>query len=143
MLTAWDPFTDFNRVQRELERNFFGRRGVPAKAPVADFSPAIDIHEEKDALVVSAELPGVKREEIEISLDGDVLTLKGERKLEKDEQTKKYHRVERSYGSFVRYFQLPTTVDAEKIEAKLADGVLTLRLPKKEALKPKKIELKA
>ena len=143
MLTAWDPFADFNRMQRDLERGFFGRRGVPAKAPVADFSPAIDIHEEKDALVVSAELPGLKREEIEISLDGDVLSLKGERKFEKDEQNKKFHRVERSYGAFVRYFQLPTTIDPEKIEAKLADGVLTLRLPKKDVVKAKKIELKA
>jgi len=137
MLSLWEPFGELGRFQREMERSFAGLR----PGARGEFSPAVDVHEEKDAIVVRAELPGVKREEIDVSVDGNVLTLKGERKLEKEEEGKRYHRVERAYGSFVRYFQLPTTVDAERIEAKLADGVLTLRVPKKEAVKARKINV--
>ena len=110
--------------------------------------PILVVYEDKESLVISAELPGLKREEVEISLDGDILTLRGERKFEKEfEQRKegdgrKVHRVERSYGSFARSFQLPTNVDAEKAHAQLTDGVLTLRLPKKEVVKGRKIEVK-
>ena len=138
MLTVWDPFADLNRVQREIERNFFGPRSRGA-----DFAPPVDVHEDSESLVLRAELPGVKREDIDVGIDGNVLTLKGERKLEQEESGRKYHRVERSYGAFVRQFQLPTNVDATTIDAKLTDGVLTLRLPKKQELKARKIEVKA
>lgn len=138
MLTVWDPFADLNRLQRDLEKSFFGSRARPA-----DFAPPVDVHEDAEALVLRAELPGVKREDVDISIDGNVLSLKGERKLEQEENTRKYHRVERSYGSFVRQFQLPTNVDATSVEAQLADGVLTLKLPKKQELKARKIEVKA
>jgi HSP20 family protein len=138
MLTVWDPFADINRVHREIERNFFGPR-----ARGADFAPAVDVHEDTESLVLRAELPGVKREDIDVAIDGNVLTLKGERKLEKEESGRKYHRIERSYGSFVRQFQLPTNVDTSSIDAKLNEGVLTVRLPKKEELKARKVEVKA
>ncbi len=138
MLTAWDPFADLNRVHREFERNFFG----PRKRDV-DFAPAVDVHEDAESLVLRAELPGVKREDIDVAIDGNVLTLKGERRLENEESGNKYHRIERSYGSFVRQFQLPTNVDSTAVDANLSDGVLTLRLPKKQELKARKIEVKA
>ena len=138
MLTVWDPFADLNRMHRDIERNFFGPR-----TRGADFAPAVDVHEDADSLVLRAELPGVKREDIEIGIDGNVLTLKGERKLEKEEKGRKYHRIERSYGSFVRQFQLPTNVDATAVDAKLTDGVLTVQLAKKQELKARKIEVKA
>lgn len=138
MLSVWDPFADLNRVQRELEKNFFGPRNRPA-----DFAPAVDVHEDEEALVLRAELPGVKREDIDIQVDGNVLTLKGERKLEKEQESRRYHRIERSYGSFVRQFQVPTNIDATAIDAELNEGVLTLRLPKKAELKARKIEVKA
>jgi HSP20 family protein len=147
MLSVWDPFADLNRIQREFERNFFAPR-VPSRNGGADFAPQVDVYEDKESLVINAELPGLKREEVEISLDGDILTLRGERKLEKESESRKegdgkrYHRVERSYGSFVRSFQLPSNVDGEKAHAQLADGVLTLRLPKKEVVKGRKIEVK-
>ena len=137
MLSVWDPFADLNRVQRELENKFFGPRNRPA-----DFAPAVDVHEDEESLVLRAELPGVKREDIDIQVDGNVLTLKGERKLESEQQNRRYHRIERSYGSFVRQFQVPTNIDATNIDAQLADGVLTLRLPKKAELKARKIEVK-
>lgn len=137
MLTVWDPFADLNRMQREIERTFFGPRARPA-----DFAPAVDVFEDADTLELRAEVPGVKREDIEIGIDGNVLTVKGERKLEPESNGRKYHRVERSYGSFVRQFQLPTNVDASAIDAHLADGVLTVRLPKKAEMKPRKVEIK-
>ena len=138
MLSVWDPFADLNRMQRELERGFFSGRGKPA-----DFAPAVDVHEDDEALVLRAELPGVKQTDIDIQIDGNVLTLKGERKLEAEQKGRRYHRVERSFGTFVRQFQLPTNVDAQAIDANLEQGILTLRLPKKAETKTRKIEVKS
>lgn len=138
MLSVWDPFADLNRIQREFEKSYFGPRARPA-----DFAPPVDVFEDKDSLVLRAELPGVKREDIEVSIDSNVLTLKGERKLEKEEEGRRYHRVERAYGSFVRQFQLPSNIDPSTIDAKLTDGVLTIGLHKKEELKPRKIDVKS
>ena len=137
MLSVWDPFADLNRVQREFEKSFFGPRTRPA-----DFAPAVDVHEDSEQLVLRAELPGVKREDIEVSIDSNVLTLKGERKLENEEQGRRYHRIERAYGTFVRQFQLPSNVDSSQIDAQLSEGVLTVRLNKKQELKPRKIDIK-
>jgi HSP20 family protein len=137
MLSVWDPFADLNRMQREFEKSYFGPRGRQA-----DFAPSVDVLEDTEALILRAELPGVKREDIDVSVDSNVLTLKGERKLEHEEQERRYHRIERSYGSFVRQFQLPNNVDSTTIDAQLADGVLTLRLGKKQELKPRKIDVK-
>jgi HSP20 family protein len=138
MLSVWDPFADLNRVQRDFEKSFFGPR-----TRNADFAPAIDVHEDSERLVLQAELPGVKREDIEVSIDANVLTLKGERKLEKEEQGRRYHRIERSYGTFVRQFQLPSNVDSTQIDAQLSEGVLTVSLNKKQELKPRKIDVKS
>jgi HSP20 family protein len=136
MLSVWDPFADLNRIQREFEKSYFGPRSR------ADFAPAVDVHEDAESLVLRAELPGVKKEDVDISIDANVLTLKGERKLEKEEQGRRYHRVERAYGTFVRQFQLSSNIDSSKIDAQLADGVLTVRLAKREELKPRKIDVK-
>jgi HSP20 family protein len=141
MLNVWDPFADLNRLSRAFERDLSPR--VASKYGAADFAPSVDVHEDKDALVITAELPGFKREQVEISLDGEILTLKGERKFEREEKDRKYHRVERSYGTFVRSFQLPSNIDADKASAQLTDGVLTLRLPKKDIVKGRKIEVNA
>jgi len=137
MLSIFEPFGELGRFQRDMERNWAGLRSPNRN----EFSPAVDVYEEKEAIVVRAEVPGVKREEIDVSLDGNILTLKGQRKFEKEDEGKRFHRVEREYGAFVRQFQLPNTVDAEKIEAKLADGVLTLRVPKKDVVKARKINV--
>jgi HSP20 family protein len=137
MLSVWDPFADLNRVQREFEKSFFQGRNRPA-----DFAPMVDVHEDEDALVLRADLPGVNREDIEIQVDANVLTLKGERKLEQENDRRRYHRVERSYGSFVRQWQIPTNIDASKVDASFENGILTLKLPKKEEQKPRKIEIR-
>ena len=137
MLSVWDPFADLNRIQREFEKSYFGPRTRPA-----DFAPAVDVQEDAENLVLRAELPGVKKEDVDVSVDSNVLTLKGVRKLEKEEEGRRYHRIERSYGTFVRQFQIPSNIDATKIDASLNDGVLTLKLAKKQELKPRKIDVK-
>jgi len=140
MLSVWDSWSDLNRLERELRRNAYVPR-ASLKTARAEFVPPVDVHEEKDALVVVAELPGIKREDVEISIEKDVLTLKGQRAQAEEQENRRYHRVERNYGAFLRQFQLPTSVDAEKVEAKLADGILTVRLPIKEVLKARRIEV--
>lgn len=134
MLTRFDPFAEINRVQNQLSRSF----GESERT----FAPAVDIFEESDAIVVKAELAGVKPEEIHVEVENNVLSLRGERKLDKEEDKNGYHRIERWYGSFSRQFMLPRTVDAEKIDASTKDGVLTVRIPKKTEQKGQKIAVK-
>ncbi len=134
MLTRFDPFAEINRFQNQLSRSF----GESEKT----FAPAVDIFEESDAIVVKAELAGVKPEEIQVEVENNVLSLRGERKLDKEEDQNGYHRIERWYGSFSRQFMLPRTVDAEKIDASTKDGVLTVRIPKKTEQKGQKIAVK-
>lgn len=135
MLVRWDPFEEMNR----LHDHFFGGRGL-AKQP---FRVAVDIREEDDAFYVDAEVPGVAAQDVKVDVEKNVLTISGERKAEKDEAEGSYRRVERYYGTFSRSFTLPETVNADNIHADLRDGVLTLRLPKKEAPKPRAIPVNA
>lgn len=113
------------------------------QAPVTGrpWTPSVDIFETQDELVVKADLPEVKQEDIAINLENGVLSLKGERKFERKEDKAGYHRMERSYGSFARNFAIPETVDAEKVQAAFKDGVLTITLPKKEIAKPRAIKV--
>jgi len=105
------------------------------------WTPPVDIFETDNELVLKADLPDVKMQDIDIQLENGTLTLKGERKFEKDERSKGYHRIERSYGSFVRYFTLPETINTENVRAEYNAGVLTINLPKKEIAKPKAIKV--
>jgi HSP20 family protein len=109
---------------------------------VADWVPSVDVSETDGDYQIKAELPDVKKEDVKVTVENGVLTIQGERKQEKEEKGKKYHRVERSYGSFVRSFTLPDLVDEEKVKAEFKDGVLNLQLPKSEKAKPKAIEVK-
>jgi HSP20 family protein len=102
----------------------------------------VDISEDNNEYVVKAELPEMKKEEVKVSVENGELTISGERKIEKEEKGKKYHRIERSYGSFMRSFTLPETVSGEKVSAEFKDGILTVHLPKDEKTKPKSIEVK-
>lgn len=133
MLVRWDPFEEMNR----LHDQFFSGRGLAKQA----FQVAVDIREEGDAFYVDAEVPGLSSDDIKVDIEKNVLTLTGERKIEKEETKDKYRRVERQYGSFTRSFSLPETVDTENIAADLKDGVLELRLPKKEAPSPRNISV--
>lgn len=105
------------------------------------WSPSVDVYESEDALTVKADLPEVKVEDIDIRVENQTLTLRGERKFEKDESVTGYHRIERSYGEFVRSFAVPSTVDTDKVQADYKNGVLTITLPKKEAAKPRQVKV--
>src|ERR1700733_7939833 len=105
------------------------------------WSPAVDIIETEDAIALKADLPDVKIEDIDIRVENQTLTVRGQRKFERDENVKGYHRIERSYGEFVRSFSVPSTVDTEKVQADYKNGVLTIALPKKEAAKPRQVKV--
>jgi HSP20 family protein len=122
---------------------FFGRTPFSMAATEAIWSPLVDIHETKDAFLLMAELPGVKQEDVEVSVEGDTLTLKGERKREAEVKEDQYHRIERSYGRFERSILLPSVVDPNRVKATYRDGVLEVQLPKKEEAKPKAVKIEA
>jgi len=105
------------------------------------WTPAVDILETENELVLKADVPGVEMKDIDIRMENGTLTIKGERKFEKEERNKGFHRLERSYGSFVRYFTVPDSVDPEKVKAEYNNGVLTVTLPKKEIAKPRAIKV--
>lgn len=135
MLNRFDPFAELNRLHNELLR--------PDPSARAAWAPAVDITEGPEAIVVHAELPGVKPDDMKIDLENNVLTLRGERRGETKKDDGTLHRVERFHGSFSRQFLLPRTVDPERIEAELKDGVLTVRLPKRSEVKARHIAVKA
>ena len=136
MLGRFDPFAELSRLQDDLARSLQGERRA------ASFQPAVDIYEGKDAILVKAELPGVKPEDVNIHVENHVLTLTGERKFDKVEDGKGWRRVESTYGSFTRSFQLPNTVNTEAIDASMENGVLTLKLPKRAEAQPRRIQVK-
>lgn len=107
----------------------------------SDLSPRVDVVENENAILVTAELPGVKADEVELTVEGDTLTLRGEKKEEHEEKEKNHHRVERRYGSFSRSIHLPSSVDPEKVVARSKDGVLTIEIPKREDAKPRNIRI--
>ena len=144
-VVRWDPFRDLNVLQDRMNRLFEdagrGWRGNEEPAATTTWSPAVDIFETEGEIVVKAELPGMDRNDITLNLEKNVLTLKGDRKLEKETKDDNYHRIERSYGSFSRAFSIPATVDEEKISADYKEGVLKIVLPKREQAKPKQIRI--
>ena len=145
-LTRWEPLKEFEDLQNRLS-SVFGRAPVrrgngKEEITLADWSPLADITEDDKEYVIKAELPDLKTEDVKVTVENGVLTISGERNLEKEEKGKKYHRVERAYGSFLRAFTLPDDADAEKIQAEFKDGILTVHLPKSEKARPKQIEVK-
>ena len=145
-LMEWRPFREVSRLRREMDRlwdDFFGPGRLGLRPLEAEWAPAMDVAETADKVVVKAEVPGMEPKDIDITLSGEILTIKGEKKSEREEKKENYHLVERSYGSFSRSLKLPAAVDADKIEASYKQGVLTITCPKKEEVKPKAIEIKA
>ena len=144
-LVTYDPFRDLRSLQDEINRAFSSNlsRGGDNELTRGAWSPSVDIYENKDQIVLEAELPGMKPEDVNISVENNVLTLHGERKFEKKDDNDNFHRVERSYGSFTRSFTLPPTVDANSADAVFENGVLRLTLAKREEAKPRRIEIKA
>jgi len=143
-ITRWDPFRELSMLQDRMNRLFEDAgRGWKFDEPAAttSWSPAVDIFETDGSIIVQAELPGVDRKDITLSLENNVLSLKGERRFEKETNQENYHRIERSYGAFSRSFSIPAIVDDQKIKADYKDGILKIELPKKEQLKPKQIKI--
>src|SRR3989449_9103056 len=145
-LTRWEPLREMEDFQNRLSTLFgrplrrtngHGREEIT----LADWSPLADITEDEREYVIKAELPELRKEDVKVTVENGVLTISGERKFEKEEKKKKYHRVERGYGSFVRTFALPEDADANKVKAQFKQGMLEVHLPKNEKAKPKQIEV--
>ncbi len=146
-LIPWRPFSELGEIERHFE-DILGRPFLPAawrRIPTVEmgWAPAIEVFEKEDKFVVKAEIPGMKEEDIDISVVGDTLTVKGERKAESEVKEEDYYCCERSYGSFSRSITVPSNVDATKIEASYENGVLEVSLPKAPEVKPKKIAVTA
>lgn len=139
--TRWEPFRDLARLQDEMSRLFLDERGYRTGESVG-WTPQCDIFEDEDGLAIRFDLSGVDPKDVDIRFENGVLTLKGERKLEKEDKRENYHRIEMSYGTFTRSFSLPGTVDAEKIRAESKNGMLTVFLPKRVEAKPRAIQVK-
>ena len=142
---GWNPSQELAEMSDRLNRVFArvprGGNGNEAMT-VADWSPSVDISETTAEYVIKAEIPEVKKEDVKVTLEHGVITVQGMRRQESEEKGKKYHRIERSYGSFVRSFSLPDLVDDAQVQAVFKDGILTLHLPKSEKAKPKAIEVR-
>jgi HSP20 family protein len=144
-VTRWDPFRDLLGLQDRMNRLFDEsvrsvRQGDEALS-TSVWTPPVDIYETENEVVVKAELPEVNQKDIEIQVENSTLTLRGERRFDKEVKQESFHRIERPYGTFARSFTLPTTIDQEKIRADYKDGILRVVMPKREETKPKQIRV--
>jgi len=148
-IVRWEPFRDLVTIQDRMNRIFDDAfRGVPRQGAAEEdwalgdsWAPAVDIFENEGNLVLKAELPGIDPTDVDVRVENNVLTLRGERKFESEVKREQYHRVERAYGTFSRSFTLPNLVDTNKIKAEFRDGVLRVTLPQREEAKPKQISI--
>jgi HSP20 family protein len=141
-IVRWDPFRELEGIQSRLNRVFSERPLAAFDVDNASFTawaPAVDIQETDKEYVIKADLPEVKKPDVKVEFEGGVLTLQGERKLEREDKGQKFHKIEREYGKFVRRFALPTEVDANTLSAEFKEGVLTVHLPKAANVRPKAI----
>jgi HSP20 family protein len=144
LITRWDPFREFVTIQDRLNRLFRESQGTEGREEAlttSTFAPPVDVYEDEHNITLKIEVPGIDEKDIDVRIENNTLTVHGERKFEKEEKEENYRRVERQYGSFTRTFSLPTTVDAEKVEANYDKGVLKVQLAKKAEAKPKQIKV--
>lgn len=141
-LARWNPIREMERMQNRMNQLFGSWPEMSESMTITEWSPLVDILEENGEYVVKAEVPEVKKEDLKVSVENGTLCIKGERKSEKEEKGRKFHRVERAYGTFERDFTLPDDADATKITSEFKDGVLKVHLPKNPTAKPKAIEVK-
>ncbi|MFQ6108321.1 MAG: Hsp20/alpha crystallin family protein [Candidatus Aminicenantales bacterium] len=143
-IIRWDPFRDLITLREKMNRLFeeaFTSRGEEKELISSSWTPSVDIYETENALILNAELPGLDENDIEIKIEDNTLSIKGERKFEKETKEENYHRIERAYGSFYRSFSLPSYVDQDMIEAEHENGILKITMPKKPELKPRKVKV--
>ena len=144
-MIRWEPFRELATLRDRMDRLFdqYSRGwGADEGLETSLWNPPVDVYETHESIVIKADLPEVAPNEVDIAVEGNTLTVRGERKRESEINEKDYHRVERSYGTFARSFTLPATIDADKIEANFSQGVLKINLPKREESKPKQIKVK-
>ena len=146
-LLRWDPFREMASLQERMNRIFSDFR---VRSPLGEeeinqgaWAPPVDIYETAESIVLEAELPGITKDGIVVEVKDNTLTLKGDKKFEREVKEENYHRVERSYGAFQRVFTLPSTVQQDRVKAKFKDGILEITLPKVEEAKPKQIKVEA
>ena len=142
-IAYWDPFREVTSFQNRLNTLLQDYRGAENHSDVtaASFSPAVDVYEDEHQVVLSLEVPGIRQEDLDVQVEKNTLTVRGERKFEKDQKEANFHRIERRYGTFYRSFSLPATVDTENVRASYDAGVLKLELAKKAEAKPKQIKV--
>jgi HSP20 family protein len=141
-ITRWDPFRDVVTLQNRLNSLFRDfNEGGDSPLTTASFVPAVDIYEDSQKVVLKLEVPGIEEKDLDVRVENHTLTVKGERKFEKEEKEENFHRIERRYGSFYRAFTLPSTVDTENVQASYNAGVLKLELKKKAEAQPKQIKV--
>jgi HSP20 family protein len=143
-ITRWDPFQEFSLITDRMNRLFqdtYGPSRDEKNLTTSSFVPPVDVYEDEHNIVLKLEVPGIDQKDIDIRLENSTLTVRGERKFEKEEKEENFHRVERRYGSFFRAFTLPTTVDADSVTADYDNGVLKIKLAKKAEAKPKQIKV--
>lgn len=148
-IIRWSPYRSMALMNKELENLFedfaapwFGRKAGEQETAGMTWMPDVDLSESKDGYILKAELPGVAKEDVKVTMNEGVVTISGEKKMEKETKENNYHRSERVYGSFTRSFRLPSPIAGDKVKAEYQNGILTLTLPKTEAAKPKEIEIK-
>ena len=143
VLTRWDPFREFNTLQDRMNRLFRDSysEGREEGLITTAFAPAVDVYEDEHNVTLKIEVPGIEEKDIDIRIENNTLTVRGERKFEKDEKEENYLRVERQYGSFTRTFTLPNTVETENVSANYDKGVLKIKLAKRAEAKPKQIKV--
>jgi HSP20 family protein len=150
-MTRWDPFQDLRSAQDEMAQmspmlahalGLHGQQQGSGRATTTAWAPALDISERKDAYLVTVELPGVKLDDLQITMEGSLLTIQGERHVANDSSEQQFHRIERRYGAFRRSITLPAHVMADMVEASFEDGVLQIVVPKAEEAKPKRIQVR-
>ena len=140
-ITRWDPFREVVAMQNRFNTLFRDLKESEGPLTTASFVPAVDIYEDDKKVVLKLEVPGIEEKDLDVRVENNILTVKGERKFESEEKEENFHRIERSYGSFYRAFTLPPTVDSEHVDAKYTAGVLRLELKKKAEAQPKQIKV--
>jgi HSP20 family protein len=140
-ITRWDPFREVVALQNRMNSLFGNLAETESPLTAASFTPAVDVYEDAQKVVLKLEVPGIEEKDLDVRVENRTLTVKGERKFEKEEKEENFHRIERRFGSFYRAFTLPTTVDTENVDAKYEAGVLKLELKKKPEAQPKQIKV--
>jgi HSP20 family protein len=142
VITRWDPFREVVAMQNRMD-SLFGALNTATEIPAttASFVPAVDVYEDDKKVVLKLEVPGIEEKDLDVRVEKQTLTVKGERKFENEEKKENFHRIERRFGSFYRAFTLPSTVDTDKVDAKYEAGVLKLELQKKPEAQPKQIKV--